>query len=168
MLCVVCSCTKIENTSRAARLLFYWQDQADAWYAQWTICNGFDRINIYCIFSCEIHIDALKNMLCDGCFFLKKMIFLCLLSTSTNDLVIWSRWQSWIGRVVGNKDMYLGTFSKKDLYLTVGFVFWIDKCVVSRAFWGKGTCRRASCLLLRTNVRFEIYSFEKKSMHSRL
>ena len=29
------------------------------------------------------------------------------------------RWQSRIGRVAGNKDLYLGTFSKKDLYLTV-------------------------------------------------
>ena len=98
----------------------------------------------------------------------QKMIFLCLLSTSTYDLVIWSRWQSRIGRVVGNKDLYLGIFSKKDLYLTVGFVFWIDKYKVSWAFWGKGTCRRASCLLLPTNVGFEIYSSEKKSMHSRL
>jgi hypothetical protein len=29
------------------------------------------------------------------------------------------RWQSRIGRVAGNKDLYLGTFSKKDIYLTV-------------------------------------------------
>ena len=29
------------------------------------------------------------------------------------------RWQSRIGRVAGNKDLYLGTFSKKDLYLNV-------------------------------------------------
>ena len=78
------------------------------------------------------------------------------------------RWQSWIDRVAGNKDLYLGTFSKRDLYMTVGFVFWIDKYKVSWAFWGKGTCRRASCLLLPTNVGFEIYSSEKKSMHSRL
>ena len=77
------------------------------------------------------------------------------------------RWQSRIGRVAGNKDLYLGTFSKRDLYMTVGFVFWIDKYVVSRVFWRKGTCRPASCLLLRTNVGFEIYSSEK-SMHSRL
>ena len=76
-------------------------------------------------------------------------------------------WQSRIGGVAGNKDLYLVTFSKRDFYLTVGFVFWIDKYVVSRAFWRKGTCRPASCLLLRTNVGFEIYSSEK-SMHSRL
>jgi len=77
------------------------------------------------------------------------------------------RWQSWIDRVAGNKDLYLGTFSKRDLYMTVGFVFWIDKYVVSRAFWRKGTCRPASCLLLHTNIGFEIYS-SQKSMHSRL